>query len=62
MYTPLDHPKSTPTQPLQGPPTRIIAGLLDRINQFGPQNPTDEEEAEMDRLEVINWGYGSYYK
>jgi len=44
-----DTPDNLPHQPIQGPPTKIMAGLLTRISQDGPQIPSVEEWQE------INW-------
>jgi hypothetical protein len=43
-----DEPGVVETQERNGPPTKLMAGLLDRIEKFGPQIPTPEEMAEID--------------
>jgi hypothetical protein len=52
----LDRPELIACQPLQGPATRIMSALLERMAD-GPCFPTATERAEMDRLEAINYGY-----
>ena len=44
---PWDDSKSLPSQPICGPPTRVMAGLLDRIAEHGPQIPTEAEWVEI---------------
>lgn len=52
-----DHPDLIDTQEPNGPATRIMTALLDRINAGGPSQLTQEEIDEMDRLKAINYGY-----
>lgn len=42
-----DTPDNLAHQPINGPPTRVIAGLLDRIALYGPQIPSPEEWNEI---------------
>jgi hypothetical protein len=48
-----DHPKLVALQEANGPATRIMSNLLDRINRLGPQIATDEEKAEIARMEAL---------
>ena len=48
-----DHEDLVAFQEVNGPPTRIIAALLDRIEAHGPQIATVEEELEIERLQFL---------
>ena len=43
-----DAPGVVESQERNGPPTKLMADLLDRIEKFGAQIPTPEELAEIE--------------